>query len=534
MPLCTSSTHQCGRQLTQLGFAGPQRRGFCTLTVVRRQRSPTSLRGRRYSKGNVAGAASASSKRNLLSPFGHVLQGSSRGPQGLFVEPLEAWLSVLADSVPFCKDCLVICPSTASDVQVRCVWNRCRQHIPAAHVVALTPRKYKEAQTTAADAAQTLLSLPNGTSTGDTAGAEAPMPLPAASLVPRGGGGGHLTSASTARLPSLYSPLEHVSPGSLDLIVLPSNVFAHEMLFDAPWHLSLAHRALRPHGVVAILGHVAEAGVGAPEWAATDARDYIESTHLDARETLRLAASDAARAPGTDDEHVRHLRRAVEVHETLRSGHADVFFPFPSVRRRWFTSEYALQPAQLAAHYRATPLYQVLYGPTGSLWWNKMRFRADVLQRQRTAASAVRGDEESFFVDITGTSLDGTASLGQGTESHLEDLVAAWSPLGVRRRRGVNDPLDMLQIILDAHTATVNASAAKPPLQVQLHHFVVTCSARSMNATPLSEGRTESNRNLLAVLGRGQRLSLHASERSRASDVRRVSLPRFAGQRCGT
>lgn len=435
------------------------------------------------------------------------------------MEPLEAWLSVLTDSVPFYKDCLVICPSTASDGQVRRMWNRCRQHIPAAHVGALTPRKYKGVQTAAADAAQTLLSLPNGTSEGDTAGVELPMPPPGASLVPRGDGGDHLTSASTARIPSLYSPLEHVSPGSLDLIVLPGNVFAHEMLFDAPWHLSLAHRALRPHGVVAILGHVAEAGVAAPEWAATDARDYIESTHLDARETLGLAASDASREPGTDDEHVRHLRRAVEVHETLRSGHADVFFPFPSVRRRWFTSEYALQPAQLAAHYRATPLYQALYGSTGSLWWNKMRFRAEARQRRRTAASAVRGNEESFFVDITGASLDGTASLGQGTEGHLEDLVAAWSPLGVRRRRGMNDPLDMLQVILDAHVPTASASAAKPPLQVQLHHFVLTCSARSMNATPLSEGRAGLNRNPFAVLGERQCLSLHASERPRTSNV---------------
>ncbi|GET92739.1 hypothetical protein, conserved [Leishmania tarentolae] len=521
MHLCTSSAHQCGRQLTPLGFASSQKRGFCMLTGMHRQRAPASRRGRRYLTGNSTGATSASSKRNLLPPFGHVLQGSSRGPQGLFVEPLEAWLSVLADSVPFYKDCLVICPSTASYMQTRCVLKRCRQHIPTAHVGALTPRTYKGAHATTSDAARTLLSLPSGASAGHTADVEPLMPLPAASLVPGSGSGKSLTGTSTAEIPSLYSPLEHVAPGSLDLVVLPSNVFAHEMLFDAPWHLSLAHRALRPHGVIAIIGHVAEAEVAAPEWAVTDARDYVESTHVDARETLQLASSDAGREVGTDDDHVRHLHHAVEVHETLRTGHADVFFPFPSVRRRWFTSEYTLHPAQLVAHYRATPLYQALYAPTGSLWWNKMRFKADALQRKRAAASALGASEENFFVDVTGTSLYGADSLGQTTESHLEELVAAWSPLGVRRRRGVNDPLDMLQAILDAHAATVGSSVATGPLRVQLRHFVVTCSARSVNATPLSDGRAGQNGCGLTVPdgGWGQRLSLHASERSRVSIV---------------
>ncbi|CAJ1036460.1 hypothetical protein Q4I32_007447 [Leishmania shawi] len=519
MPLCTLSAHPCRRRPTQLGCAGRLQRSFCTLTGVRQQRSSASPRGCRHSKANGADTVAAFSKQNLLSPFGHALQGSSRGPQGLFAEPLDAWLSVLADSVPFHKDCLVICPSTASKAQVRCIWDRCRSHIPGAHIGTLIPRKYEAGRAITANAAQTRLSPPGSTFAGHPLDVEPSMSTAAVSSVPCSSGGDYLTSASTARMPSLYSPLEHVAPSSLDLIVLTSNVFAREMLFDAPWHLSLAHRTLRPHGVVAILGHVAEAEVAAPEWAATDTSDYINSTHQDARETLQLTAITAARELTTDDNHACHLRRAVEVHETLRCGHADVFFPFPSVRRRWFTSEYALQPAQLAAHYRAAPLYQSLYGPTGSLWWNKMRFKADVLQRQRKAALPADGNQEDFFVDVTGTPPDGAASLGQGTESPLEDLVAAWSPLGVRRRRGVEDPLDTLQAILEAHTAAVNIPAAKPLLRVQLHHFVVTCSARRINATPLSEGRTGLYGDRLAALGGGQHLSLPANERPRARGV---------------
>ncbi|KAG5492097.1 hypothetical protein GH5_01001 [Leishmania sp. Ghana 2012 LV757] len=518
MPLRTSS-HDCVRRLSHLGFTGSLRRSFCTHTSVRPHRSPASRRGCRFSRGSGGGAAAGSPTRNLLSPFGHLLQGSSRGPQGLFAEPLEAWLSVLADSVPFYKDCLVICPSTASNVQRQRVWDRCRQHIPSAHIGALTPRKYDAGVAVATDAAPTMLSLPSSASAGHTSAAEPSVRLEAGPLVPRGGGGGHLTSAATARIPSLYSPLEHATPSSLDIIVLASNVFAHEMLFDSPWHLSLAHRALRPHGVVAILGHVAEARVAAPEWAAMDATDYIESTHLNARETLQLAASSGSSELALDADHGQLLRRAVEVHETLRSGHADVFFPFPSVRRRWLTSEYALHPAQLVAHYRAAPLYQALYGPAGSLWWNNMRFRADALQRQQTAASAVKGSEEEFFVDVTEAVLGGTASAGQGTESLLEDLVAAWSPLGVRRRRGAEDPLDILQAILDARAAEADMCAARPPLQVQMHHFVVTCCARSMNATPSPEGRTRLHGNRFTALGGEKSLSLPGSERPKALDM---------------
>ncbi|KAG5466259.1 hypothetical protein LSCM4_01404 [Leishmania orientalis] len=518
MPLRTSS-HDCVRRLSHLGFTGSLRRSFCTHTSVRPHRSPASRRGCRFSRGSGGGAAAGSPTRNLLSPFGHLLQGSSRGPQGLFAEPLEAWLSVLADSVPFYKDCLVICPSTASNVQRQRVRDRCRQHIPSAHIGALTPRKYDAGVAVATDAAPTVLPLLSSTSAGHTSTAEPSARLEAGPLVPRGGGGGHLSSAATARMPSLHSPLEHVTPGSLDIIVLASNVFAHEMLFDSPWHLSLAHRALRPHGVVAILGHVAEARVAAPEWAAMDATDYIDSTHLNARETLQLAASSGSSELALDADHGQHLRRAVEVHETLRSGHADVYFPFPSVRRRWFTSEYALHPAQLVAHYRAAPLYQALYGPAGSLWWNNMRFRADALQRQQTAASAVKGSEEEFFVDVTEAVLGGTASAGQGTESPLEDLVAAWSPLGVRRCRGAEDPLDILQAILDARAAEADMCAARPPLQVQMHHFVVTCCARSMNATPSPEGRTRLHGNRFTALGGEQSRSLPGSERPKALDM---------------
>ncbi|KAG5492642.1 hypothetical protein JKF63_01221 [Porcisia hertigi] len=513
MSLRVSSSTKYEGRLFRVGFAGSQPRSFGTLAGVLRQRSTASQRGHRKLKsGSGESAASPSSARKLLSPYGHALQGPSHGPQGFFPEPLDAWLAVLADSVPFYKDCLVICRSTVSKVQARDVWDRCRQHIPAAHVGALTPRKYMAGKATDAAATRDFLALPSTNSTGRAGGVSPVTPPPALQVPRRDGVSNHLTSASTAQMPSLYSPLEDVPPGSLDLVVLPSNVFALEMLFDAPWHLSLAHRALRPHGVIAIFGHAAEAEVAAPEWAATDTNDYIASTHLDARDALQLAAREVC----TGDEYPHHLRRTVEVHETLRTAHNDVFFPFPSVRRRWFTSEYALWPHQLAAYYRSDPLYQALYGPTGSLWWKKMRFTAEALQRQRMAASSSWGDNEDFFVDVPGASLDGADSQGQGIERSLDDLVAAWSPLGVRRRRSARDPLDVLQALLNLHAAALKLPVTEPPLRVRLNHFVVTCSTRSINAALSSEGRAGMHSSQLSAPGKGTVLPhLQAKHRGR-------------------
>ncbi|KAK7197174.1 hypothetical protein NESM_000662700 [Novymonas esmeraldas] len=469
----------CSRALPRHTPAGAATRCLCPWGRGLWQRSQPSPRGRHH-------AAASSSARSLLSPFGAALQGPSRGPQAAFAEPLEAWLAVLADTVPFYKDCLVVCSSTASPAQVRHVWNRSREHIPTAHVGSLTPRRpgSEPASSTPLVAAPAVTASPPP----HTSSRTTPPSHPLGGGTVRGGGGPLATSVAARSVPSLHSPLEQIPAGSLDLVVFPGNVFAHEMLFDAPWHLSLAHRALRPHGVVAIVGHVVEADVAAPEWAAVDARGYVESTHAAAQEALRLSASaEAGVSLGLASEPARRLRRAVEVHETLRVGHADVFFPFPSVRRRWFTSEYALRPAELAAHYRATPLYQALHDPAGSLWRSQLQFT--------TAAAAVAGvgAADDFFV---GAAEDG----GGDAPRTAGDLLSTWSPLGVRRRCEHVDPLDMLQAVMDANdttTTTAAATAAAPPLRVQVRHFVVTCSTRSMNAVALDEGGAAAARHRL-------------------------------------
>lgn len=438
----------------------------------------------RKALGRRASPHRASPSENLLSPFGAVLQGSSRGPQASFAEPLDAWLTVLADSVPFYKECLVVCPSTASAAQVQRVWDRCREHIPTAHVGSMAQRTQaapprSDISFSPGAALPAPASLPQSRSTSPAV----PAAHSALTLSP-GNAVAQASSRSTRPLPALRSPLEAVTAGSLDLVVLAGNVFAHEMLFDAPWHLSHAHRVLRPHGVVAIVGHAAETEVTAPAWAAEDAGGYLESSHLDAQECLRMAAAAATAAcEGDDVAPVQALRRAVEVHETLRSGHADVFLPFPSVRRRWFTSEYAMTPAALVAHYRAAPLYQALHSPAGELWWRTMQHRQEAADRA----------PDSFFVDVTGPLWNEQHTAPSGDSSGDDPDVAslaAWSPTGVRRRRSAADPLDVLQAILDAQVAASGGSAApsRAPLRVHAQHFVVTCSARSMNAAPPTDG----------------------------------------------
>lgn len=466
-------------------------RFFHAATGVCHQRpssSSSSWRGRRASSSTSYGAPSLfptfrPPTQNLLSPFGAVLHGASRQPRATFAEPLDAWLAVLADSVPFYKDCLLICPSTATPAQVQHAWDRCRVHMPTAHVGKLRPRNNLRDEGTASAAAvaaigSTSTHLPPQLAIG---GAASSVPAVAATAGPTCSSTALSPSAPSRSLPPLRSPLEDVPPSSLDLVVLAGNVFAHEMLFDAPWHLSLAHRALRPHGVVAIVGHVADAAVVAPDWAAESCAECLSSLHGEARSDLELLGVDAVRHLPASSAHENRLKHAVEVQETLRTAHSDVFFPFPSVRRRWFTSEYAMHPSQLIASCRAAAVYQALYSPAGSLWRSKAHH---VLQQQQKRGGEGDGD---LFVDVTQPpAMESMRSVVQ--DGLLDDT---WSPAGVQRRRGAIDPLDALQAILEAHTLGLGADSrvrrrlpAEPPLRVEMRHFVVTCSTRSMNATP--------------------------------------------------
>ncbi|KPA86187.1 hypothetical protein ABB37_00432 [Leptomonas pyrrhocoris] len=508
------------------------RRSLSTCTPAALQRFASSAGRGSWSSSSLARPSSSPTFRpptqNLLSPFGSVLHGPTRAPQATFAEPLDTWLAVLADTVPFNADCLLVCPSTSTRAQVKHVWDRCRAHMPTAHVGTLHVRNEFHGQCATSSprkrsgpAEEVLPSAPPPHSTAGTP-PEVGSSVTSSSLAPSSvvhvNASSSALSRRTARhavptrpLPALRSPLEGVAPSSLDVVVFASNVFAHEMLLDAPWHLSMAHRALRPHGVVAIVGHVADAEVVAPDWAMASCADCVASVHGEAMQDLELAALEAVRAVPSCEAHVHRLRRALEIQETLRTAHGDVFFPFPSVKCRWFTSEYAMTPAQVTASYRAAPLYQALYGLAGATWRRTAQYALHHSRHHRGEgnddAHGSNGADDDFFVDLTGTltndvpggmehgRVESGASLSHSSLHSTEDLASSWSPLGVQRRRGIVDPLDALQAILEAHAGGVRADAdprspltrrpprsMEPPLRVQMRHFVVTCSSRSINA----------------------------------------------------
>ncbi|KEG11282.1 hypothetical protein DQ04_02781040 [Trypanosoma grayi] len=300
------------------------------------------------------------------------------------------------DAVPFYQRCVVVCPSTMSDDRAASLLGRAREHLPSAHLAPLRRRSRGVA--------------------GFSASSD------------KGSGAVQITAST---LPPFVSPLESVPPHSLDLVVFAANVFGEEMLHDAPWHMSLAHRCLQPHGVVAIMGYTPRVRVAAPEMEHRDADDFLEDLGRRAREVSEAADSQ---------QHGAALRRAVEISSSLDVGHADTYFPFPSTRRRWFVSEYAATSAQLAASYRALPEYQLLSAGT----------------RLRNSPFC----EENI-----------------GEAENDDDAV------NVSRRRSYVDPLEALQGCLQAREMTQGSGKFVPaPLRIHVRHFVVTCSARSVNA----------------------------------------------------
>ncbi|ORC92255.1 uncharacterized protein TM35_000044690 [Trypanosoma theileri] len=348
-------------------------------------------------RGKVAGG--------LVSAFGSALYGSHRGPRGFYPEPVDVWLAVLMDAVPLYQKSVIICPSTISDDRASSLLVRAKEHLPSVHLAPLRKRSCRDSS---------LLSCERSRQT-----SEVVAPL----------------------LPSFESPLESLAPQSLDLVVFAANVFGEELLYDAPWHMSLAHRCLRPHGVVAIIGYDTRVRVAAPQTAQRDTDDFLED--------LQRRASELAN--GTDSQDISiALKRALDVSSSLNVGHADTYFPFPSTRRRWFVSEYSVSPAQLAASYRVLPEYQIL--------------------------SAGRRRHILPFSD--GEEREGDA-------------------INVCRRSSCVDPLEALQVCLKAHdTLEGRRALASPSLRAHVRHFVVTCSARSVNSFSQHHELSSSGRRL--------------------------------------
>nr|CCC93179.1 conserved hypothetical protein [Trypanosoma congolense IL3000] len=337
--------------------------------------------------------------------YGSALHGYHRGPKANFPEPIDCWISVLGDSVPFYQKSLVICPSSLGDSCLSSIFARASLHLPSPHIAALRRRF--------------------------GCGCVAPS---------KGNVSSNTLQPYGTRLPSYISPLEAIAPASLDVVVFAANVFGMEMLRDAPWHLSLAHRCLRPHGVVAIMGFSPTFSVVAPSAAKKDADDFLEYL----KRSCRNAALEGA--PHSIQEAVR---RAEEACDSMEVAHADMYFPFPSVRRRWFYSEYEATSGQVAAGYRSLPQYEIL-----------------AAGYERSATS-----RQSWDIDALSAGEEEGAPCGEG------------GALNVVRRWSAVDPLQALEGCLYTEEAAGRKfSYPTPSLRVHVEHFVVTCSARSINA----------------------------------------------------
>lgn len=345
----------------------------------------------------------------LVSAFGSSIHGYHRRFPAFYPEPVDVWLAALTDAVPFYQRCIVVCPSTMSDERAKSLLYRAREILPSVRLAPLRRRQFLNSQRDDAEHAR-----------------------PGAKKVGTKGG------VMCGTLPVFASPLEDLPPRSLDLVVFAANVFGEEMLHDAPWHMSLAHRCLDSHGVVAIMGYATQARVVAPEAARGDADDFLEELRHTARETAAKANSLKLRAA---------MSRAIDVTSSLDVGHADTYFPFRSTKRRWFVSEYAATPAQLAASYRALPEYQLL-------------------------SSGANSPFLSYF--LCGNSL---------TDEKIEDYND--EALNVLRRNGSVDPLEALQGCLQAREEILLQQKKQnflATLRVHVRHFVITCSLRSVNS----------------------------------------------------
>lgn len=495
-----------------------------------RRRAGPAPRPRGYASPGARGAGHP----RLLSPYSPVLHGYHRGPQATFAEPVDSWLNLLADTVPFYRDSLIVCPSSLPEERAKSLWSRARSHLPGAHLAMLPPPssssfRFRSPSLAATNAPATgpAGATPSVTSTegdanhgddGDIRSGQLSSSSPSFSLPPVASAALTVTSTGSTVAGSEYgslsspllpqsTPLQQVAPGSLDLVVFAANVFGEEMLYDAPWYISLAHRALRPHGVLGVLGHSQRVRVVAPEWAAEDSDDYLRQLLREAREQLRVSeqrvSMEATPQPNLSTSsssaslYTAALKRAVEVEESEDCGHGDVYFPFSAVRRRWLFSEYRMRPHELVSCYRAMPLYQLLQRGLGGA--------------AAAASSAGVSEAENDFVDLP------VSGLTPSPYSREEDAA-----ISVVRHRNAVDPLAALQQYLEARGAmesgggdrgrrpssplsssTLTAEDADTgTLRVQVAHFVVTCSNRSMNSVsqeyqlPSSPSRVSPRRRL--------------------------------------
>lgn len=437
----------------------------------------------------------------LVSAYGSALHGYHRGPQAFFAEPLNSWLALLGDAVPFHKDCLVVCPSSMPEERVKALWQRAKAHIPAARVVVMKKEEGQPGCLIGAEGADSRQRLVQGRESShalqDTT---SPSPLPSSSSSAVA-----LTNAGSAS-PAPVSPLRALPADSFDLIVFAGNVFADELFYDAPWHVSMAHRCLRPHGVLGVFGYDRAVSVSAPAWAAEDLSDFHAAMREDVERALvelrqgegegsgggaAAAYLPTRRLEGLEERRARlakHFERAREAHLSESVAHGDTYFPFLAVQRRSFVSEYAVDPGDVAACVRAQTCYQLL---------RQLERERELLglgtalssssSSSSPLASAGEADEAgSDFVDTAAT-----PPAASGGESAAATVGAVdGCALNVCRRSYPTDPLEALEGVWSTRLALEGGrhkplsnrpSSPSAPLRLQVRHFVVTCSNRRMN-----------------------------------------------------
>ncbi|CAD2216816.1 hypothetical protein, conserved [Angomonas deanei] len=382
-------------------------------------------------------------RKGLMSFHGPLLHGFHRGSTATFAEPLDVWLTALGQAVPFYKNVLIVVPSRMQNHQVKRLFQRAKVHFPSAHIAPLhrISRDESEEHRATDREKDSPLSLQGGRADGSLTA----VPTQEGSRTP---------AVHTPRHPP-PSALSMFSGGSLDLILFADNVFKEEMYYHAPWYISQAHKALRPHGVLAMVGQRPVVRVAAPQWASQDVADFLDHVESTARADLALLEKMARAGDHTHDDRLKTLRTILETEESASVGHGDIYFPFSAVQRRWFTSEFALSPMQLTEVLRGMPLYQYL-------------------QRHQSLQAHPQTDED--FVDIPFPSL--------GTEGSEDTVV------GVVRQHSAIDPLEALYQCLETRIRRESnpGSTMDQDLRVQVEHFVVTCSNRSMNTPADGEG----------------------------------------------
>ena len=422
----------------------------------------------------------------VVSPYTTLYHGIHHGDAFKIPEPSYVWTTVLDAAAPFRREivCVVKEKGLPSDLQMKRVaeysgFDSIRRivvekdiiHLPKEHENFALPKKHDESipskYTARSDTAERAKQRTKDDVEGDDD--EAPPRL-----------GNSFIDLTTKRK---YGQLDVVSPVQSSLAVVPTEsvdavVFNGDALAGfgpaAIAHIiSEAHRSLRPSGIFAVQGHAPTLRFASPRIQ----QDYLAySAHLDGYRRSLVTSNTGILNDGagpvptaTDaradvviaeegtvvqllhDSDRKPLHSPTEgkliafLHECLETGFENIYFPFESMRKLWFTSCFELTYSEIIGYLRHDPTYRHLAAPA----------------------------------------------------------VSESTPGAVTRKP---DPLEIFALCVDEELERVKREAGKattgagrlegkhkrPTLQVEVDHFVITCdqrpvkrAARKVSTAPL-------------------------------------------------